>query len=310
MEVHPPTVCQFHHGLVKKMEKPLVSVVLGSYNRRAFLNSTLESVRASEQTFPCEIIVVDGGSTDGSLQYLSSQKDVITIIQHNRGEFRGKKIERRSWGYFMNLCFKAAQGKYILMISDDCLLVPGALKDGVTQFEGLLAQGQKIGAMAFYWRNWPEQKDYWVGLTLGMKMFVNHGLFLRAALEEVGWIDEQTYHFYHADGDLCLKLWQAGYAVVDCKTAFVEHCDHVKAGRISNSKDWEAYQKKWAGILYDPQVKNDGGWIYQTYHDKHQTYLQFPIFERARIELVMFYRRLRVMARPLKKLVMRFREKP
>jgi len=66
-----------------------------------------------------------------------------------------------------------------------------------------------------------------VGLTLGMKIFVNHGLFLRSALEEVGGIDEQTYHFYHADRDLCLKLWQAGFSVLDCKTAFVEHCNHI-----------------------------------------------------------------------------------
>ena len=291
------------------MEKPLVSVVLGSYNRRSFLKAALESVRASGSTFPYEIIVVDGGSADGSLQYLSKQKDVITIIQHNRGEFRGKKIERRSWGYFMNLCFKAAQGKYILMISDDCLLVPGALKDGVANFEELLAKGQKIGAMAFYWRNWPEQKDYWVGLTLGMKMFVNHGLYLRSALEEVGWIDELTYHFYHADSDLCLKLWQAGYAVVDCKTAFVEHCDHVKPGRISNSKDWAAFLNKWAGIFYDPQLKNDGGWIYQTFHDTHRTYLHFPTFERVRIGWIMAYRRLRVMARPLKKMFLQFTQK-
>lgn len=263
--------------------KPLVSVVLGSFNRRAFLKATLASVRANGQNFPYEIIVVDGGSTDGSLQYLTKQKDVITIIQHNRGEFLGKKIERRSWGYFMNLGFKAAQGKYILMISDDCLLVPGAITNGVTLFEDLLSKSEKIGALAFYWRNWPDQKDYWVGLTLGMKMFVNHGLFLRAALELVDWIDEQTYEFYHADGDLCLKLWQAGYSIVDCKTAFVEHYDHAKPSRISNTKDWEAYLKKWNGIFYDRQKNNEGGWVYQSHIDPHQTSHGFPVFERSRI---------------------------
>jgi hypothetical protein len=46
--------------------------------------------------------------------------------------------------------------------------------------------------MAFYWRNWPDQKEYYVGRTLGMKMMVNHGLFLRSAVEEVGWIDERA----------------------------------------------------------------------------------------------------------------------
>ncbi len=274
------------------MTIPLVSIVFGSYNRRAFLVSTLESVRHNGMDFPYEIIVVDGGSTDGSLQYLATQKDVITIIQHNRGKFRGKKIERRSWGYFMNLGFKAAQGKYILMISDDCLLVPGALKNGIMLFEDLLSTGQKIGAMAFYWRNWPEQKTYWVGLTLGMRMFVNHGLYLRAAIEEVGWIDEQTYQFYHADGDLCLKLWQAGYQVIDCKNAFVEHCDHIKPSRVSNAKDWDAYLEKWEGIFYDPQTNNNGGWVYQAYTDPHQTYQHFPV--SARVKIILDYAIMRI----------------
>ena len=261
---------------------PLVSVVLGSHNRRAFLEAALESVRANGMDFPYEIIVVDGGSTDGSLHYLASQKDVITIIQHNRGEWRGKKIERRSWGYFMNLGFRAAQGKYLCMISDDCLLVPGAIPNGVTLFENLLAEGQRVGAMAFYWRNWPEQQDYWVGLTLGNKMFVNHGLYLRQALEEIGWIDEDYYQFYHADGDLCLKLWQAGYKVVDCRTAFVEHCDHIKKSRISNVRDWNSYLQKWDGIYYDAAQNQIGGWLALSYTDPLKTYTHFPLEEHIK----------------------------
>jgi glycosyltransferase involved in cell wall biosynthesis len=256
--------------------KPVVSVVLGSYNRYPFLRAALESVRTNGQDFPYEIIVVDGGSTDGSLRYLNKQKDVITIIQHNRGEFRGKKIKRRSWGYFMNLGFKTAQGKYILMISDDCLLVPGALKNGVILFDELLSSGQKIGAMAFYWRNWPDQKEYYVGLTLGMKMMVNHGLFLRSALEEVGWIDEEAYLFYFADGDLCLKIWQGGYSVVDCKTAFVEHFGGLRNGIINIESDWETYLKRWEGIFYNRLQNNSGDRVIQLYDDPYMTFKAFP----------------------------------
>jgi len=266
------------------MMNPMVSVVLGSYNRCSFLKAALESARANGMDFPYEIIVVDGGSNDGSLKYLAAQKDIVTIIQHNRGEFRGTKVERRSWGHFMNLGFKAAQGKYILMISDDCLLIPNSIKNGVDLFEKLLAAGQKIGAVAFYWRNWPQQKDYWVGLTLGSKMFVNHGLFLRSALAEVGWVDEETFHFYHADGDLCLKLWHNGYGVVDCPTAFVEHCEGVNASRVPNEVDWAKYLTKWEGIFYQPQKNNIGDWIHLSHVDHHQTYKHFPFWYRLDVQ--------------------------
>jgi len=262
-------------------DDPIVSVVLGTYNRLPFLKTTIKSVRHEVASISHEITVVDGGSTDGTLPWLVTQKDITAIVQHNHGTWRGRAVERRSWGHFMNLGFKCAQGKFILMISDDCLLVPDSIANGVRQFETMLAAGRKVGAVAFYWRNWPEQEDYWVGLTLGDKMFVNHGLFLRSAVANVGWIEEDIYHFYHADGDLCLKLWEAGWEVVDCPDAFVEHCLYTspetrEIGVSTQPADWQAYLKRWSGVFYDPNTHNIGGWLHRSFQDAHDTVKNFP----------------------------------
>jgi GT2 family glycosyltransferase len=263
------------------IERPSVSVVIGSYNRRAFLERAIESVRADGAGVAYELIVVDGGSTDGSLAWLVAQKDIVTIVQHNRGEFRGAPIRRRSWGYFMNLGFKAAQGRYVMMLSDDCLLVPGAIARGIARFDEGAEDGRPIGAVAYYFRNWPHEQDYYVQRTLGGKLMVNHGLYRRDVLEQVGWVDEDRYLFYKADGDLSLKIWEAGYAIVDCPGGFVEHFEGAnravrKTNRAVLARDREAYRQRWSGIYWDPDGPELRDRVTLAYDDPHRTALRFP----------------------------------
>ncbi len=232
-----------------------LSVVLGTYNRKIYLKKTLANIREELKQVPLrsEIIVVDGGSDDGSISWLARQKDVISIIQHNRGRWKGDIVQQRSWGYFINLAFKCAQGKYICMVSDDSLLVPGSLKNGIEDFESLLAAGKKIGALAFYWRNWPTYNRYFV-IKVKQQPYLNHGLFFREALEAVSYINEDDYYFYCADTDLSLKLTAAGYAVETTSRALVEHSQHVnrKVRQANKGKNKErlahdeaALQRNW-----------------------------------------------------------------
>jgi len=249
----------------------VVSVVIGSYNRLEFLKATIETVRADITKIRHEIIIVDGGSNDGSIEWLIAQKDIITILQHNRGEWNGQPIERQSWGYFMNLGFRAASGKYICMLSDDCLVIPGAIKNGITKFNSQLKSGKKVGALAFYWRNWPEQKKYWIGTTYNDTTHVNHGMYLKKALEAINYIDAQAYFFYHADSDICLRLMKAGYTISDSPSSFIEHYSDANAAvRATNmerqQQDWATYLNRW-DKLREPKHE----WIERTYHDPHAT---------------------------------------
>ena len=262
-----------------------VSIVLGSYNRKAFLKSTIKSVRENKISYNYEIIVIDGGSDDGSLEWLLKQKDIITIIQYNRGTFQGKEIIRISWGYFMNLGFKCAKGEYILMISDDCLILPNSINKGIFHFDDLRNKNRKVGALAFYWRNWPEQKEYMVGLTFN-KIFVNHGLYLKSALDEIGYIDEDYYLFYHADGDLSLRLLSAGYEVLDTPNSYIEHYSHAnlevrKSNLVKQTVDWNNYLSRWDKDNFE--IKGDK--IIKYHIDISNTYLGFPLLERLKIKI-------------------------
>ena len=190
----------------------------------------------------------------------------------------------------MNLGFKCAQGKYVCMLSDDCLVVPGALKHGVELFDAELSSGKHIGSVAFYWRNWPEQERYWVGLTLGNKMFVNHGLYLRSALEGVGFAEEEDFVFYHADGDLCLKMWREGFECICSENSFIEHYSHANLkvrqdNRKTREKDWSKYLEKWEGIFYHPEENDMGDWLFKDHNDPHLTARLFKKADRFKWRL-------------------------
>jgi GT2 family glycosyltransferase len=263
-----------------------VSIVLGTFNRKPFLVEAIESARKSSASLEREIIVVDGGSTDGSPEWLVKQQDLITIVQHNRVMVGGQSVRRRSWGYFMNLGFKAAQGKYIMMISDDCLVLGDAPTAAIRCAEQLTKSRHKVGGVAMYFRDWPKEREYYVQRTLGGRLMVNHGLFLRSALEQIGWIDETTYDFYKADGDLNLRLWEAGYEIVDCPGAFIEHYfDPEEEKRIANSatmqKDREAYAARWRKELNKKDPTRGMGKLSLAFQDPENTVARWPAKDRA-----------------------------
>jgi GT2 family glycosyltransferase len=247
---------------------PQVSVVIGTLNRRWYLERTIASVRAEMRPPEAEIIVVDGGSEDGTIRWLARQKDVITIVQHNRGRWRGKPVPRRSWGYFMNLAFRAASARYVCMLSDDCLVVPGAIRNGLRRLEG---SGERVGAVAFYWRNWPDQERYRVGVGFGDRLFVNHGLFAREALAAVGYVDERAFRFYHADTDLALRLDAAGWRCIDSPESYVEHYKHANlplrsSNTESHAADWAAYTARWSHLGAPSQ-----NWLLRSFADPNRT---------------------------------------
>lgn len=239
------------------MKYPKISMVIGSFNRLPMLKLCIDAVRKELVDQDYEIIVVDGGSTDGAVEWLTQQKDIVSIIQHNRGEWLGKKIERKPWAYFMNLAFKAACGKYICMLSDDSLIVPGAINNGVTLFDLMLKQSIKVGSVAFYFRDYPVRKKYAVAINIG-NLYVNHGLYLRTALEEVGFISED-YHFYFADTDLVMKMKSKGYICTPSMSSFVEHffeaTPEIRASNNDTKKDDDRNKliDKWKGISYPDQ---------------------------------------------------------
>ncbi len=93
-----------------------ISVVVNNYNYGHFLDSCLASVAVQSRP-PDQIVVVDDGSTDGSLARLEGRDDLTVIAQKNGGQAAA-----------FNAGFAAATGEVILFLDADDLLRPDALE--------------------------------------------------------------------------------------------------------------------------------------------------------------------------------------
>lgn len=231
-----------------------VSVVFGTLNRLSLLKHSVESVRQNGFSGNYEIVAVDGGSTDGTVEWLAQQRDILTIVQPNYKIVELGKPTRlaHSWGEFMNIGFRACKGKWILMISDDLILCHGCIEKGFETLGRRVEQGGAVGAGAFLFRDYPREVRYHFKRLPGGTVLVNHGFFLREALETVQFIDEDNFEFYAADGDLCMRLARAGYDIMPLDGCLAEHLAHLPNYRRLFGKvrpkggaDFVAFEQRW-----------------------------------------------------------------
>lgn len=120
-----------------KGQKPLVSVIIPTFNRGWILGEAVQSV--IDQTYrPLEIIVVDDGSTDDTQKLLHTfDRQIEVIFQENKGVSAAR-----------NTGIRRSRGDLIALLDSDDLWTPDKIQRQVTFFndhpDAMICQTQEI----------------------------------------------------------------------------------------------------------------------------------------------------------------------
>ncbi len=202
-------------------DRPLVSVVIITWNRRKDVLCAVRSV--FEQPYrPVEVIVVDNGSTDGTVEALERAFPQVRILalSENWGACKSR-----------NKGIRAAKGEIIFTLDSDARLSEDTLAICVDR----LQRDPELGIVTCQIQNFGEGIDpygSWIfsynDLPDRDAEFESYNIsecgsaMRKAALAKSGLYWERLFFGREAE-DLALRMWAAGYKVLYCGRAIVKH---------------------------------------------------------------------------------------
>ncbi len=192
-------------------ERPLLSIVVPSFNQGAFIRQTIESCLAQDYR-PIEIVVVDGASADGTVDVLKSFGDLPELRWTSEPD--GGVVDA------VNKGLHRARGEIAAIQSSDDYYLPGAFAAAVGKFREHPAAGLVFGDVERVDADGralfsPRQPAYSLPRLLAREVFVYQpaAFFRRSlALDLGGWNPEIPYV---PDTDLWIRL-AFHAAVVQC----------------------------------------------------------------------------------------------
>lgn len=209
----------------------LVSVIIVNWNGRRSLPAVLKAVR-NQRYEPIEIIVVDNGSTDGSLDLLQAEP-AIRLIKNNHN---------RGFAAANNQALALARGEFVLLLNNDAILTEDYVRMLVADLKADARRGSVCGKLlrpadgnaistidsaghVMYRNLWPtnrgEGEPDGPAFDQSIEVFgvcAAAGMYRREMLDDVaidGEVFDSTFFAYLEDVDLDwrarLKGWSSWY---------------------------------------------------------------------------------------------------
>lgn len=229
--------------MVESRGKPLVSVVIPTYNREDYLIGTLDTLLKQDfESF--EIIVIDSSENlSPKLERFLKEKN-----------FRYYWVEKRGPHFAKNFGIKKAKGEIIIFCDDDIIASSNLVKNHVRNYNN-----PEIGGVAGRTYNKEEEKlerprkigkipihmEMTAGFHGDFRTYVDHVhgcnmSFRKRILERVGGFDENLIgNAIFEEADLSVRVRSLGYKIVFDPEAEVQHLQAEVGGvRTNEFIDW------------------------------------------------------------------------
>jgi len=198
------------------MTRPLISIVTPVLNRVGLIGAALDSV-ARAGAVPTEHLVVDGGSTDGTLSWLRNTPGIRLVEAPGTGIYDA-----------LNLGLRAARGEMICQLNSDDLLPPGALEAVAEASERAGTEADAVRGRALYFADDAVQNTSAATLTAEFPIRLRprdvalgapaiNALFIRRHFyDRIGYFNQRFWHA--ADREWLMRAFAAGIRIYEIPT--------------------------------------------------------------------------------------------
>jgi len=203
-----------------------ISIIIPTYNRLPILEKCLKALEKQKfidnKISNYEIIVVDDGSTDGTLKWLTDRADQLPHVKAFLQEHQGPAAAR-------NLGIKEAKGDIIIFIDSDLVVTETFLQ----AHANALREGQKkLGSDRLFTYGWvintcnfenPTVEPYKITDFSAAYFATGNVAIARKWLEEVGLFDTRFQLYGWEDLELGIRLKKLGLKLIKCPEAVGYH---------------------------------------------------------------------------------------
>lgn len=231
-----------------------ISVITPSYNRADFIRTAVESVLAQNYA-DFEHIIIDGGSTDGTLPLLKTYPHLRVVSEPDRGVYDA-----------LNKGIALARGEIVAQLNSDDRFEPGIFPMVAELFEKNPAMDAvSAGARVFEKTSFGErtlvsypgvgQGDLPFRATLGAPVF-NAWFFRRDVFGKTGCYSLE--YPLAADRDFLIRFFLGGLSYLTVDETFYHYCQHPLSLTINRMHDRQDYVHKEAVRIAEQYINGRG----------------------------------------------------